>query len=79
MSYDVYLLHMAALYWWEAGALRLGGSRWSFATIVAENQVKGYGAILAATCIGGYLAGLVHMKVHAWGNKVVRSLKQKVA
>ena len=68
---------MPALYWVEAAALRFGGSDWTFATVVAEDPMKGYGAILMALCIGSYVAGLVHHKSHAFWSTMGKMGKQK--
>jgi hypothetical protein len=64
VTYDVYLLHMVALYWFEAFTVYKFGSDGTFATAVAADPLRGYGTILAVTCIGGYIVGLVHNKLH---------------
>jgi hypothetical protein len=61
LSYDVYLLHMAALYWWEAGALPRG----ALAEVSSKDPGTGYSAILAGTCCAAYAAALLHRGAHA--------------
>ena len=77
VSYDVYLLHMLALYWFEAGAMRVYGPGATFAVAVAADPVRGYSAILAAACLGGYAAGMVHNRVHACAGALFASSKSK--
>jgi hypothetical protein len=55
---------MIALYWFEAFIVHRFGSEGTFAAAVAVNPVRGYGAILAVTCLGGYVVGLMHNKIH---------------
>ena len=55
---------MLALYCVEAASLRLFGSDGSFAALVAADPIKGYLAILTATCLGGYVIGTVHQRLH---------------
>ncbi|KAL4517234.1 hypothetical protein Ndes2437B_g06839 [Nannochloris sp. 'desiccata'] len=64
VTYDVYLVHMIALYWFEAFTVHKFGSEGTFAAAVAVNPVGAYGAILVVTCLGGYVVGLVHNKMH---------------
>lgn len=64
VTYDVYLVHMIALYWFEAFKVHKFGSEGTFAAAVAVNPVGAYGAILVVTCLGGYVVGLMHNKMH---------------
>jgi hypothetical protein len=56
---------MAALYWFESTTVHKFGNEGTFAAAVAADPVRGYGAILAVTCLGGYAVSLLHNKLHA--------------
>jgi len=62
---------MIALYWYEAFTVHRFGSEGTFAAAVAVNPVRGYCAILAVTCSGGYAVGLMHNKMHLMISKSV--------
>lgn len=76
VTYDVYLLHMVALYWFEAVAVNKLGNEGTFASLVEADPVRGYFAILTVTCLGGYAVGLAHNKMHSLVNKPSGKKKQ---
>ena len=76
VTYDVYLLHMVALYWFEAVVVNKLGNEGTFAALVQADPVRGYLAILTVTCLGGYAAGVVHNKMHSLVNKAPGKKKQ---
>lgn len=75
LSYDIYLLHMVALYWWQAAALPRG----ALAAVVAQNQVVGYLAIFAGLCVTSYLVGAAHHYAHAAAERAWRGARKAAA
>jgi len=73
----MYLLHMAALYWWEAYTVHKG----TLEAAVAANPLAGYGIILLGTCAAGLAVAVAHNLFHSklqtlFGGK---KTKEKVA
>lgn len=61
VSYDVYLLHMAALYWFEAYVLPRG---W-LAEQVNKDPRKGYAIIYGGICVASYVCAVLHHTLHS--------------